>query len=98
MKTEVSYGTISDDPDRFSTTPEDRYRPFKIRKKRKTKKEYWIAPEHQKFGRYMERGYRVDHKGRKMVELGTEVILDPRPTIMQPERKPIFLGLDQSAT
>lgn len=79
---------------KYSATPEDPYKPFK-----KRKREYapsWTAPEHGRFARHMERAYPVAHDGRKMVELGRELVLERRPVIMIPEREPIFLGLDQA--
>lgn len=82
---------------RFTAYPDDPYRQYKRRRNRK-RPESWHAPEHQKFARHMERDYRRDVNGRKMVELGKELVLDPRPEIMQPKRTPIFLGLDQEAT
>ncbi len=80
----------------YSAFPDDTYRPFK--KKKRKQEERWNAPEHGKFARHMERAYPVDVNGRKMVELGKELVLDPRPEIMQPKRTPIFLGLDQSSS
>jgi len=80
----------------YTAYPNDSYRPFK--RKKREQEPRWTAPEHAKIARHMERAYPVDHKGRKMVELGRELVLDPRPEIMQPKRTPIFLGLDQSAT
>lgn len=91
----ITYAPIPDKGYDFSATPDDNYRPFK-RRSRKQREDRFVAPEHAKHASYMERGYRFDHTGRKMVELGTELILDPRPTIMRPERNPIFLGLDQN--
>lgn len=81
---------------RYSATPEDNYVPYKRRAR--VQEPSWTAPEHSKASRYMERAYPYTHDGRKMVELGRELILDGRPTIMKPERKAIFLGLDQPET
>jgi len=92
----VTYGTVPDRRYSFSATPEDSYRPFK--KKKRQREELWVAPEHRRHASYMERAYDVDDKGRKMVGVGKRLVLDPRPSIMKPERVPIFLGLDQSAT
>lgn len=92
----VSYSQYNASPDAFSVDPGDRYRPFKIRKRRQHND--WCAPEHFKTSKHMERAYRHDVKGRLMKELGKEIILEQRPTIMIPERKPIFLGLDQNAS
>ncbi len=80
----------------YSFFPDDPYRQFK--RKRRKPEEPWCAPEHRKFARNMERGFRESHDGRKMTELGKEYILDPRPEIMQPKRTPIFLGLDQPSS
>jgi len=93
-KIEVSYGTIKDSDTAFSATPEDRYTPFKIKKKRH-REEMWVAPEHRRHASYMQRAYDIDDKGRKMVELGKRLVLDPLPVIMRKDRNPIFLGLDQ---
>lgn len=99
MKPYVKYEEIEDRRYDYSATPEDTYRPYKIRKKHKSHvNDPWCAPEHGKFARNMERAYRVDVNGRKMVELGKELILEQRPTIMIPERIPIFLGLDANIT
>jgi len=82
---------------RWSFSPEDPYKPYQKRR-RKPREELWVATEHRRHASYMERAYDVDDKGRKMVEVGKRLVLDPRPSIMKPERVPIFLGLDQSAT
>lgn len=93
----VSYATLPECPSGFCTMPEDRYVPFK-RKARKPQEPDWVAPEHQKFARHMQRAFPLDDKGNPMKELGKRLVLDPRPEILQPKRQPIFLGLDQSAT
>jgi len=92
--TKFSYGTVPDKEYQYSAYPDDNYRPFK-KKKRKKGEELWVAPEHRRHASYMEKAYDVDHKGRKMVENGKRLVLDPRPTIMIPEKPKIFLGLDQ---
>ena len=78
---------------RFTAYPEDRYRPYK--RKKRQKPEHWTAPEHGRFAKHMQRSYPVAHDGRRMVELGRELVLDLRPEILQPKRIPIFLGIDQ---
>lgn len=77
----------------FSASPHDTYRPF--RRKRRERQESWVAPEHKRAASYMQRAFPVAHDGRRMTELGRELVLDARPEIMQPKRQPIFLGLDK---
>lgn len=79
---------------RFTALPHDTYRPYRRRKR--PLEERWTAPEHHKAAASMERAYPVDINGRKMLEKGRELVLDPRPEIMQPKRTPIYLGIDQS--
>lgn len=88
----ITYGTIPDREYQYSARPEDRYRPFK--RKPRVQEPSWVAPEHSKFARHMERAYDLDHNGNKIVEMGRRLVLDPRPEIMQPKRTPIFLGID----
>jgi hypothetical protein len=77
---------------RFTATPEDTYVPYKRRKK--PQPDYWVAPEHWKFARNMDRDYERDHDGRPIRENGKRLVLDPRPEIMIPKRTPIHLGVD----
>lgn len=77
---------------RWSFNPEDSYKPYK--RKRRQREEYFTAPEHARAARHMERAYPVSDDGRKMVELGRQLVLDPRPEILQPKRTPIHLGVD----
>lgn len=89
----VTYGTIQDKEYNFSATPESHYRQYKRRKK--MQEPNWVAPEHQRAASYMERAYPVDHAGRKMVELGKELVLEQRPQIMQPKREVFSLGISE---
>jgi hypothetical protein len=79
-------------PYRFTAMPDDPYTPYKIKKR--PPPDYWVAPEHHKFGKHMARQYDEAHDGRLMKENGKRLVLDPRPEIMIPKRIPIFLGVD----
>lgn len=76
--------------------PWDTYRPFK--RKKREKEEYWVAPEHGRAARNMERAYDLDKDGNKIVENGKRLVLERRPEIMVPKREPIFLGIDHPQT
>ncbi len=93
MKPSIKHETIPDREYLYSARPDDRYRPFK--RKQRVAEPQWVAPEHGKFARHMERAYDLDHNGNKIVEMGKRLVLERRPEIMVPKRTPIFLGLDQ---
>lgn len=80
---------------RFTALPNDPYVPFKRRKR--PAPDHWVAPEHFRFAKHMERAFLVDDKGNKMLHLGKQLVQDRRPEIMQPKRTPIFLGVDAGA-
>ncbi len=94
----VSYGSYQTNDKTFSATPRDWYRQFKIKARKRDDHNAFVAPEHYKFAKNMDRAFPLDHDGRPMKELGKRLVLDPRPEIMQPKRIPIFLGLDQSCS
>ncbi len=74
--------------------PWDTYRPFK--RKKRDPEPRWVAPEHERFARNMERAYDLDHEGNKMFEKGRNLVQEKRPEILVPKRTPVFLGIDQS--
>jgi hypothetical protein len=54
---------------------------------KKGKKPHWVAPEHLKMSSDMGRDYPRNEKGERIEGRERELKLDPRPTIMKPERK-----------
>lgn len=59
--------------------------------KRKEREWAWVAPEHSKVARSMNRDYPRDDWGRPIRECGRELKIDSRPSVMVPPR-PTYLG------
>ena len=48
----------------------------------------WVAPEHERVARHMQRDFPRDYKNRPIRDdRGRMLKVDPRPTILIPERK-----------
>lgn len=52
----------------------------------------WVAPEHYRFSRGMRRDYDRDEEGKPIKHRGRNLVVDPRPTIMTPEKPKTYFG------
>lgn len=65
---------------------ERKYRKYRPKKNGK-KPNDWVAPEHQKMVRDMERDFPRDDLGRRVEGRERELVIDPRPTLLVPPRQ-----------
>lgn len=79
---------------RFSFTPEDKYEQYHARRKKRIYKKRskesfnWKAPEHVKLTPDMQRDFPRDDFGVPLRDSKRDqLVLDPRPQLLKPERK-----------
>lgn len=66
------------------------------RKAKRREKDNWCAPEHQRLAQDMVRDYPRDHNNRRIPGKSRELLVDNRPAIMVPPRKPISVLYEQN--
>ncbi len=79
------------EPRRFTFYPDST--PQRRSKRPRQTPDSWVAPEHAKIAMSMERDFPRDDLGRKIDGRQRELVVDPRPNIMKPEKPTIRLAL-----